>query len=77
MERRASTEFVTIPEAQRRTGLGVRQLRRGVADSTLAVYDVGGWPRLRWREVLAWIESTRRPAEHRAADAPHAHVKDT
>ena len=77
MDRMASTEFVTMPEAQRRTGLGLRQLRRAVTDSTLAVYDVGGWPRLRWREVLAWIESTRRPAEHRAAGASHTPVTGT
>jgi hypothetical protein len=60
MEKGYSTELVTLPEAQRRTGLGLRQFRRAIETGALAVFDVGGWPRLRWRDVLAWIESNRR-----------------
>ena len=58
-------EFVTIPEAQRRTGLGCRQFRRAIADGDLAVYDLG-WPRLRWGEILRWAEARRR----QTADVP-------
>ena len=53
-------EFITIPEAQRRTGIGRRQFRRAITDGALAAYDIGGWPRVRWSEVLAWVEGTRR-----------------
>jgi hypothetical protein len=65
-------ELVTIPEAKRRTGLGLRQFRRGIADGSLAVSDLGGWPRVRWSEVLAWIEGTRRASADRPLDTHHA-----
>jgi hypothetical protein len=60
MERPEAGSFVTIPEAARRSGLGPRQLRRAIKGDDLPVYDVGGWPRLRWLEVVEWIESRRR-----------------
>jgi excisionase family DNA binding protein len=60
MERPETGEFVTIPEAARRSGLGLRQFRRAIATGDLPVYDVGGWPRVRWREVLEWIDASRR-----------------
>ena len=60
MKRPETQTFVTVPEAVRRSGLGLRQFRRAIADRTLAVYDVGGWPRVRWNDVLAWIEGHRR-----------------
>ena len=62
---RTENELVTLPQAQRRTGLGRRQFRRAIEDGELPVYDVGGWPRLRWSEVLRFIEAHRRP--HRPA----------
>jgi hypothetical protein len=64
-------ELVTIPEAQRRTGLGRRQFRRAIADGLLEVYDVGGWPRLRWTSVLTFIEGTRRATGDRSSDTHH------
>ena len=68
MDRPDSEEMVTIPVASRRTGLGIRQLRRGIDRGQLPAYDVGGWPRLRWREVVAWIESQRRPGTGGSAE---------
>ena len=73
MSHSRSDKLVTLPEAQRRTGLGRRQFRRAIADGSLEVYDLGGWPRLRWSDVVAWIESSRRsPAARspRDGDAP-------
>ena len=44
------------------------QARRAVADDQLAIYDVGGWPRVRWSEVLAWIEGTSPDPRKRSHD---------
>ena len=60
MKRNELPEYLTMPAAARRSGLGIRQLRRGIDRGELAVFDVGGWPRLRWNDVLAWIETQRR-----------------
>ena len=57
----ALPELMTLPEAARRAGLGVRQLRRATQVGEWAVYQVGGWPRVRWTEVLRWIEAQRAP----------------
>jgi len=57
---RETDSFVTLPEASRRTHIGLRQFRRGVECGELAVFDVGAWPRVRWSDVLDWIEGTRR-----------------
>ena len=48
--------YPTLPATARHTGIGVGTLRKAVANGELTTYDVGGWPRLRWREVRAWIE---------------------
>ncbi len=70
MKRMESTHLLTKPEAARRAGIGLRQIRRACGDGELAEYRIGGWPRVRWAEVLAWIETTRgadrdRPSEPR------------
>ncbi len=54
-------ELMTLPAAARRSGLGVRQLRRAVKLGELTVYRVGEWPRVRWNDVLRWIEAQRAP----------------
>ena len=59
-ERSDLKRFVTLPEASRQTGIGLRQFRRAVESGRLQVFDIGSWPRLRWNDVLAWIEGTRR-----------------
>ena len=58
-------EYVTVGEAHRRTGLGRRQFTRAIARGQLEVFDVG-WPRVRWSDVLVWIERQRRPATRQA-----------
>ena len=75
MKRGDQTEFVTIPEAARRSGLGLRQFRRAIESGDLAVFDVGGWPRLSWESVLAWIEGTRRPVRNCPSDRSDAPEK--
>jgi len=62
VESSESRVFVTIPEAQRRTGLGRRQFEKAIRRGDLGVFDIGDWPRVRWRDVLAWLDSTRRSA---------------
>jgi len=60
------SELVTLPAAARRLGVGVRQLRRACERDGLPLYRVGGWPRVRWREVEQWL------AEQRVRATPHA-----
>jgi excisionase family DNA binding protein len=60
--------LLTIPDAARRLGIGRRQLDRAISTGRIAVYDLGAWPRLRWREVLAWIEGMRRATGDRLAN---------
>ncbi len=59
MERAKAGELCTIPEAARRTGLGLRQLRRAIQAGEVSVYQIGSWPRVRWRDVVEWIERSR------------------
>ena len=54
-----SDALMTLPEASRRVGLSMRQLRRARERGELAIYLIGGWPRVRWVDVVAWIESRR------------------
>ena len=63
---RLRPEILTLPAAARRAGLGVRQLRRAVKLGELQSYAIGAWPRVRWCEVLDWIDRQRVPA------TPHA-----
>jgi excisionase family DNA binding protein len=60
MDRTETVAFVTIPEAARRAGIGLRQLRRAVERGELAVFDIGGWPRLRLDDLQDWFTSQRR-----------------
>ena len=65
-------ELLTLPKAARKAGVGVRQLRRATMLGELAVYQVGHWPRVRWHDVLRWIDAQRVPvtshARHRVAE---------
>ena len=54
-------ELLTLPRAARRAGLGTRQLRRATVLGELATYQVGKWPRVRWHEVVRWINARRVP----------------
>ena len=63
-------EFPTLLLAHRRSGVGLKRIRRAVHTGELPAYDLGGrWPRLHWPEFLAWVKATPVPAsnaEHRA-----------
>ena len=59
MNQTETSELMTTRTAARRAGVGLRQIRRAISEGRLSAYDVGGWPRVRWREVLEWIESRR------------------
>ncbi len=59
-------ELITIPFAARKAGIGVRQLRSAIAAGQIPVFKIGRWPRVRWRDVLRWIDDKRVPA------TPHA-----
>ena len=58
-EQQERDALITLPEASRRVGLSMRQLRRARERGELAIYLIGGWPRVRWVDVVAWIESRR------------------
>jgi excisionase family DNA binding protein len=60
MDRLEKALFVTVPEAARRAGIGLRQVRRAVAQGDLPVFDLGGWPRVRWSDVELWFASPKR-----------------
>ena len=53
--------LVTVREAARALGIGRRLLYRAAERGELAVYDPGGWSRVRLSDVAAWLERTRRP----------------
>jgi predicted DNA-binding transcriptional regulator AlpA len=56
-----SERLITLREAARRSGLSLRQLYGARNRRELATYHIGGWPRVRWSDVVSWIESRRRP----------------
>ena len=55
MEPLRPESLVTEPEAARRLNVGVRQIRR----APLPRFRVGGWVRVRWGDVLEWIDGQR------------------
>jgi excisionase family DNA binding protein len=60
-------EYLTVYAAARRAGVGVRQLQRARDRGQLPVYRVGGWQRVRWADVLAFVERhpvTRNRGQH-------------
>ena len=63
-----------ISEGAYRTALD--HLTKAIEAGDLPVYHVGGWPRVRWLEVLAWVESKRRPVGEPASDSLQRRVAD-
>jgi hypothetical protein len=65
MERRTSNDEhdpATIPEWERRTGIGHRKIRAAVRAGVLPAYDAGStWPRIFREDLIAWVRSTRVP----------------
>ena len=54
-----SCEFPTIPKANRRSGVGLKRIRKAVRTGELPAYDVGGrWLRLYWPEFVTWVKTT-------------------
>ena len=62
MDHRRLPRFVTVPEAARRLGLGLPQLRRAIrrGEITPVMTHPTGWPRLDLAEVEAWARSLPR-----------------
>ena len=81
---RKGPELITLPRAARRVGVGIRELRRTCARGKLKFYRPSdkerGWPRVRWIDVLGWIETTRVPTTphaERVVDQRLQHEADT
>lgn len=62
-----SPEFVTIPEAARRLGLGRRQIQRAIDGGRVEEFRVGGWPRVRLDDVRSWVLSTAAGRDRKGA----------
>lgn len=58
--------LLSLPEAARRLGVGRAQLYRAFRRGDLHAYVVGGWVRVRWTDVEAWVESLRVRREQRS-----------
>lgn len=57
-------ELLTIPAVCRRLRMH-RPIQRALRDGEIPVYQVGGWRRVRWGDVVAWLEARRaRPTPH-------------
>jgi excisionase family DNA binding protein len=62
-----SGQLITLREAGRRAGLGLRQLERACARAELPIYRVGGWRRVHWSDVELWLARQRaEPTQERA-----------
>ena len=68
MKKADTALLCTLPEVSRRTGLGIRQIRRAIRAGEITVIEISSWPRLRWSEVVAWIESKARRGEEGAPE---------
>lgn len=66
---RERRELLTVPELERRTGIGAKRLRRAIRAGELPAYTAAStWPRIYWPEFLSWLRSTRvRPTDHARA----------
>jgi excisionase family DNA binding protein len=52
--------LVTVRQAARMLGIGRHVLFQAAEHGELAVFDPGGWSRVRLSDVQAWLERTRR-----------------
>ena len=68
-------ELLTIPCAAKRLGIGRRQIERAIANGELAVHQIG-WRRVRWTELLRWIDSQRVEPTHDAKAHAKARVDE-
>ncbi len=65
-ESSAGPALLTIPRAAREAGVGVHRLRAAVRCGAIPAYQTGAWVRVRWTDVVAWIESLRAPTSSHA-----------
>jgi hypothetical protein len=65
-EAQALPELLSLPAAARKAGVGVRHLRHAIRDGDLPRYRVGAWPRVKWCDVLRWIDAQRVPVTSHA-----------
>jgi hypothetical protein len=56
--------YVTVAAAKRLTGID-RPIEAAIADGTLRVIRAGTWRRVRWADVLVWLDAL--PADSRRA----------
>ena len=59
--------LVTVRQAARMFGIGRHLLYRACEAGELAIFDPGGWARVRLSDVEAWLERTRRHPGPRGA----------
>jgi excisionase family DNA binding protein len=52
--------LVTVRQASRLLGVGRHVLYKAAEAGELAIFDPGGWARVRLSDVAAWLERTRR-----------------
>jgi excisionase family DNA binding protein len=57
-----NAKFLTIYQAAREKGVGVRALERDARNGTLPVYRFDKWRRIARADLEAWVERHRQPA---------------
>jgi excisionase family DNA binding protein len=53
------SRLITLPQAARQLGIGLRQLQAARVAGELPVYRVGAWPRVTMRDVDSWLDGRR------------------
>ena len=64
------TGFVTIPMVAERLGIGDTPIRLAIKRGDLPCYQLGRVARVRWADVLTWVERQRRPRRPGTTAAP-------
>ena len=60
------SELLTLPELNRRYGVGLHSLRRAATQGAFPLYSAGtAWPRVRLADFERWLESTCLTMERR------------
>jgi hypothetical protein len=64
-----SPEFLTLPHAAKRAGVGLKRLRLARDRGELPVYRLGTrWDRVHWPELIEWIRSYAAPRRRRVGE---------
>jgi excisionase family DNA binding protein len=59
IERVKLVSFLTISNVSLRLCIGEHTIRRAIGRGELRSYAIGGWTRLLWSDVIAWVERHR------------------